>query len=31
VSRSGERIALTERRRWFQDRWAAVITELTAV
>jgi putative transposase len=30
VRRRGERISLAARRRWFQDRWAAVITAMTA-
>jgi putative transposase len=29
-TRSGERVALAERRRRFQERWAAVMAELAA-
>jgi len=30
ATRSGERVALAERRRRFQERWAAVMAELAA-
>ncbi len=30
VTKSGERVSLAERRRRFQERWAAVTAELAA-